>query len=118
MQGRLEPPSSIFQVCRCPKRQCCVTLFYGAPTGPEARFLVRVYRKDCRFGVSHDCFLLLLRGSVMTQRWESMSVAAASPCNQHLPPLTWNQINFQIACDEGMARILRIFPTPNLDASR
>jgi hypothetical protein len=32
----------------------------------------------------------------------------------YLPPLTWNQINLPITCDEGMARVLSVLPTRQL----
>ncbi len=32
----------------------------------------------------------------------------------YFPPITWNQINTQIHCDEGIARVLNVLPPPQL----
>jgi hypothetical protein len=32
----------------------------------------------------------------------------------YYPPLIWSQINLPVTCDEGMARVLNVLPTPQL----
>lgn len=36
----------------------------------------------------------------------------------YYPPLTWDRINLQITCDEGMARVLHVLPIPQLSPWR
>jgi len=86
VQSRFEPHSFVFHVCLWPDAAMRRHAALRSPTDPEAKY--RPFSRARVGAVFRDPLRPTLSPAAQRKRndewWESMSVAAASPLNQHL----------------------------------